>query len=194
MSDETPELTVETWQPKAELFGMVHRALTQMAHTWPKAFTILNSKSEASREFVTNYCFALRFVDWRAVQPATREWVATQKFAPKPAEFAALARAVSDKHFPRFRDHQSAQPKSIYAGVEVFWFASPGREKGYARLNAEHGIYFKLRNGDLIGIGATEFEEVQKKTRASGPLNHREVPEISAPAEFFEVNKVQGAA
>lgn len=195
MSDEErPELTVDAWQPKPELYGMVHRALTQMAHTWPKAFVILNQKSEASREFVVNFCFALRFVDWRAIQPTTREWLATEKFAPKPAEFAMLARTISAKHFPKFREQDTAKPQSLWAGATVHWYESPGRDQGYGRLDVHRAVYFKLRTGVLLNISAHEYEQVEAKKLMSGPLRISEVPELAAPAEFFAAHKQQGAA
>lgn len=193
MTDERPSLEVESWAPKAELFGMVHRALTTFAHTWPKAFLILNSKSDASREFVTNYCFALRFVDWRAIQPATREWVSTQKFAPKPAEFAAVARQISAKHFPKHRTEQSGEPTHLFAGAQAYWFECSGRVVGYGRLDELRGIYFKLRNGDLLGISDSEYAEIKKGSRSSGPLRASEVPEMAAPAEYHAALR-QGAA
>lgn len=183
MSD-APDLTVESWKPTPKMASAIHDAMSKLATTWPKLSLALES-NDAGRDFAGNYAFAMRWVDVRAIPMAAREWIATQKFAPKPSELAGVARAMTRQHFPTLTRKTQTVSRGLYDGAKAFWFVRAGRDEGFGRLNAERAIAFVLRSGDRIGISESEAGDCRAGKLEWGWLKTSDVPAFAAPAEFY---------
>lgn len=94
------ELRHHTWRPNAALMAATLAALTDFARHWPRAMATAFDATEAGQQYVSDYAFALKDVDVRAIPMAARQWLAHHEMPPKPAALGALARDVAEQHFP----------------------------------------------------------------------------------------------
>jgi hypothetical protein len=80
----------------------VAEALEHLSHVWPKKFAVGLLETNMAL-----FGDALASVRIDCVVPAAKQWVNEQKFAPTPAELAALARKVEAVRYPKVGADQS---------------------------------------------------------------------------------------
>jgi len=154
-------MTEPHWKPSAPLATATLAALAALSRQWPRAMALALEASEAGQEYLADFAAAMRGVDLRAIPMAAREWVAREKFAPKPAELGALARELSRQHFPPvFAPSQQASTENgILADARPFWVE---------RVHPDDGPYqaqcWALASGGSAGVSEVEMDRIQART------------------------------
>lgn len=139
----------------------VRRALAELAVQWPRPMAPAMSTSEDGRQFLEQFCSAMRGADLRAIPLAAREWIATERFAPKPAELGELARELSQLHFPAVG--VAAVSSNLFDGARWMWFerdTPDGPVTCYAQvLSGKRGT---------VGISEAEMDDLYAGRRKWG--------------------------
>lgn len=105
--------SIPNWKPSALLAQATIVALTSLSRQWPKAMALALDSSEAGREYMADYAYAMKGADLRAIPLAARAWVGENSMPPKPADLGKLAREITREQFPTtYRDIQQLRPTS----------------------------------------------------------------------------------
>lgn len=97
------------WKPSAPLAAAMIGALTSLSRQWPKAMALALDSSEAGRAYMSDFAYAMKGADLRAIPMAAREYVAEASMPPKPSDLGRLAREITATHFPTtFRESSSS--------------------------------------------------------------------------------------
>jgi hypothetical protein len=167
----------------APLLRETRAALEILRRHWPRQFAFAASSSEEAAQTVQDYGRALLGCDLQAIVPAAQRWIADEKFGPKPAELAAMVRSMARATAAPVQS--DAPNRSPFHRAKPFWFARPGADGGYGRLNAEHAIAFALTTGGTLNITELEMDKIHAHEIAWGWMQPVNVPRMAAPDEFF---------
>lgn len=162
------------WTPSPALATAVREALALMETLWPRS---LGAQLEpaANTEFATTYSAALKHLPPEIVVPAAREWMATNKWSPKPAELAKLATAMH-KRAEADADVERGAPRGTFAGCRVLWFDAAEQLFGYHWGGRNYA--FQLTNGrGTVGISQRQWDDCRAGRFAWGYVEPRDYTE-----------------
>lgn len=169
------------------------KAFKAFASRWPKFFAPARVD-----ELLPVWLKAVGGVDVAMIEPAALDFAADYKgrYAPDPAEFGTFARAFERRLTRPVEALTVKEDRDVFWQAKAFWYAKPGREDGYGRLNADYAIAFQLRDGSgCLNIADIEMDNLYQGA-AWGWLPPEEVPLMAAPNSFFRSWNVvlEGAA
>lgn len=130
-------------------FAMVE-VFDLMSARWPNFFS-----PDRAPDLLPMWLDACGHVNQEAWAPAAREFRATAPaMPPSPPEFAKVAQRLAGELFGAAAV-VTPHRRSVLSGARPFRFASPGREMGWGRWDAENALAFLLADGQSFS-GVTE--------------------------------------
>ncbi len=169
----------------AGLLSATRAALEVLHRHYPRKFALAMQRTDDGAQYVSEYAAALLACDFDKIPAAARQWVATEKFGPSPAELSAVARALTFADRPAVPAAVPAPDASVFSGAKAFWFERAGADAGYGRLNAQHAIAFQILRRGCLNITEREMDAIHAGEIGFGWMAAHEVPGTAAPDEFF---------
>lgn len=167
------------------LMAATRSALEILHRHYPRKFALAMQHTDDAAQFVSEYAQALTYCDFDKIPQAARQWVATSKYAPTPAELGEIARELTFAARPAMPAPTSDGKVSPFHRAKPLWYAKPGPASGYGRLDAEHAIAFTLTTGGTLNIGDVDMDKIHGHEIAWGWMRPADVPRMAAPDEFF---------
>jgi hypothetical protein len=161
----------EHWAPGPALVERVQGTLRALARRWPKAMAAALDTTNAGREYLHDFAYALRDADAAVWPLLAREYMAGHEFPPGPFELRTEARRIEARVNP-VAAPQPVPPPPIDHGKDITRIAEVTRV-----LRAELGSYqlvmlawdhlAKVADGDPVAAQAVKTGRVTPEAVAA---------------------------
>jgi hypothetical protein len=99
-----------TWEPGPSLTSAVLTTLRALSRRWRTAMALALAETEAGREYMHDFAYALRDIDPRVLPGLARDYLAGHEFPPGPFELRVEALRMQDRDYPQAAPPAEAPP------------------------------------------------------------------------------------